>query len=390
MDIQLLETVSACALNRLFGFKGTAAHRILESLGNCRDFFSLSHKDRNAFLASIGCNATAVSPSALEESAKELESLQAQGCRFIHSGQDCYPQLLRECSDAPLGLYIKSQTPPEQLFNTFRNISVVGTRDISLYGKQWCERIVRDIACATERCCIVSGLAFGVDITAHRTALSSLLPTIAVLPTGIDSVYPQYHRKEAERIASTENCALLTDFPPGTVPQPYTFLRRNRIIAGLSTDTLLIESKKHGGGMITARLAFEYGRDVYCLPGRIDDPRSEGCNILVADKIAEPIAGLDRFRKELGLWKRGECSGKAGYEMQINSFYGESLPEATLALLRKLYGLILASRGISPEEMARSTGIPYRELSILVQKLESDGFICSDVLGRCTINGKLL
>lgn len=389
MDIQLLETVSACALNRLLGFKGTAAHQILESLGNCRDFFLLPDKDRNRILAAVGCNRTAVSPSALEDSAKEIESLQAQGCRFIHSGQDCYPQLLKECSDAPLGLYIKSHTPPERLFNSFRNISVVGTRDISLYGKEWCERIVRDIASATERCCIVSGLAFGVDITAHRTALSSGLPTIAVLPTGIDSVYPQYHRKEAERIASAENCALVTDFPPGTAPQAFTFLRRNRIIAGLSATTILIESKKHGGGIITAKLAFEYGRDVYCLPGRIDDPRSEGCNILVADKIADPIAGLDRFRKELGLWERTDCR-KTGYEKQINSFYGNSLPEATIALLCKLYGLILTSRGISPEEMARSTGIPYRDLSVLVQRLESDGFICSDVLGRCTINGKLL
>lgn len=389
MDIQLLEKVSACALNRLLGNKPAAAHQILESLGNCRDFFHLSEKDRTQILASLKCNGSAVSPSALEDSAKELESLQARGCTFIHCGQDCYPHLLRDCTDAPLGLYVKSATPPEKLFNAYRNVSIVGTRDISLYGKEWCERIVRELASASERCCIVSGLAFGVDITAHRTALSQGLPTIAVLPTGIDCVYPQYHTRAAAEIASTEGCALITDFPPGTTPQPFTFLRRNRIIAGLSADTLLIESKKNGGGMLTARLAFEYGRNVYCLPGRIDDLRSEGCNLLVSSKVADPIVNLDQLRKELGLWKRKAPAGTA-FEQKISSFYGKLLPAGTIALLCKIYGLIQYSRGISPEQIAQKSGLPYRQVSPLVQRLESDGFICSDVLGRCTINGKLL
>lgn len=389
MDIQLLEKVSACALNRLFGYKPAAAHQILESLGNCRDFFFLPQKEREQLLRNLGCRTIAVPESALEDAADELERLQAQGCGFIHSGQECYPSLLRECSDSPIGLYFKSQTPPDELFNRFRNISIVGTRDISPYGKEWCQRIVGDIAAASERCCIVSGLAFGVDITAHTAALESGLSTIAVLPTGIDSIYPSYHSRAAARISSTENCALVTDFPPGTSPQAFTFLRRNRIIAGLSSDTLLIESKKSGGGILTAKLAFEYGRNVFCLPGRIDDLRSEGCNLLIADKIAEPIASLQRMRKELGLWaRRGTERKETG--MQLFSFYEKTLPQQTVVLMSKLYDLIRWTRGINLEDIARKTGLQYKQLTPLIQRMESDGFLSTDILGRCTINAKNL
>lgn len=389
MDIQLLEKVSACALNRLLGYKPAAAHQILESLGNCRDFFFLPQKEREQLLGNLGCRNTTVPEPTLEDAANELERLQAQGCGFIHSGQECYPRLLRECSDAPIGLYFKSRTPPDELFNRFRNISIVGTRDISPYGREWCQRIVCDIAGASERCCIVSGLAFGVDITAHTSALESGLATIAVLPTGIDSIYPTYHSRAAARIASTENCALITDFPPGTSPQAFTFLRRNRIIAGLSSDTILVESKKSGGGMLTAKLAFGYGRNVFCLPGRIDDPRSEGCNLLVADKIAEPIASLQKLREELGMSAR-RANGKKETVLQIMSYYEKTLPQQTILLMGKIYDIIRLTRGISLEDIAHRTGLQYKQLAPIIQRMESDGFLSSDVLGRCTINAKNL
>ena len=389
MDIQLLEKVSACALNRLLGYKPVAAHQILESLGNCRDFFFLPQKEREQLLGNLGCRNITVPEPTLEDAANELERLQAQGCGFIHSGQECYPRLLRECSDAPIGLYFKSRTPPDELFNRFRNISIVGTRDISPYGKEWCQRIVCDIAGASERCCIVSGLAFGVDITAHTSALESGLGTIAVLPTGIDSIYPTYHSRAAARISSTENCALITDFPPGTSPQAFTFLRRNRIIAGLSSDTILVESKKSGGGMLTAKLAFGYGRNVFCLPGRIDDPRSEGCNLLVADKIAEPIASLQKMREELGMSAR-RANGKKETVLQIMSYYEKTLPQQTILLMGKIYDIIRLTRGISLEDIAHRTGLQYKQLTPIIQRMESDGFLSSDVLGRCTINAKNL
>ena len=124
---------------------------------------------------------------------------------------------------------------------------------------------------------IVSGLALGVDITAHAAALEGGLPTVGVSPVGIDDVYPRRHVPFVERMCATPGCALVTDYPPGTFPAAFSFIRRNRIIAGLAGSTVLIESRIKGGGMITARLAAGYGRDVFAVPGRIDDIRSQGC-----------------------------------------------------------------------------------------------------------------
>ena len=176
-----------------------------------------------------------------------------------------------DCPDCPIGLYIRSNSDIEEIFDDAPCISIVGTRDISPYGDEWCKRIVHSLAEAPIKPVIVSGLAYGVDICAHQAALDAGLRTIAVIPTGIDDLYPYYHRRIAERIASTPGCALISDFPLKTSPQAATFLRRNRIIAGLSAATILVESKQKGGGMITCSTAFSYGREAWVLPGRIGD-----------------------------------------------------------------------------------------------------------------------
>ena len=187
-------------------------------------------------------------------------------------------------------------------------VAVVGTRDISPYGREWCERIVHALARTSPKPLIVSGLAIGTDICAHKAALEASLPTIAVMATGTDTIYPYRHRQIAEKMSGTQGCALVTDYPPGTAPLPVNFLRRNRIIAGLSHATILVESKIKGGGMMTCRLAFSYDRDVYALPGRADDLRSQGCNHLIRARMAEPLTSEEDIIDSLGLLTTGRKS----------------------------------------------------------------------------------
>ena len=244
------EKACLCALNRIFGFEPKIGLALISHLGSASEIFSLSVEELTALLGPYSRHKDKICRRAIDEAAKELIHLSGSGVSFCGITERPYPSLLKECEDPPIGLYIKSATPLSSLWQEDR-IAVVGTRDISQYGREWCTRIVSSFAASPVRPAIVSGLAMGVDIEAHKTALENGLPTIAVLPTGPDAIYPLRHRLQAERIASAPGSALITDYPPGTAPLAVHFLRRNRIIAGLSKATILIESKTRGGGMMT-------------------------------------------------------------------------------------------------------------------------------------------
>ena len=323
----------------------------------------------------------------MDEAADELERLERDGCRFVPITDDAYPQLLKACEDPPAGLYVRSADPPEIIFNGKKAVAVVGTRDISPYGREWTARIVQAVARTPERPTIVSGLAFGVDIHAHLSALECGLPTIAVLPVGIDDVYPARHRGIAEKIASAPGSALVTDYPPGTGAAAFTFLRRNRIIAGLSGATILVESRIKGGGLITCRLADGYGRDVFVLPGRIDDSRSAGCNLLLAEKLAEPITDINLLGRQLGLGRITD-GGVRSFDSCVAAFYSGKAGESERNGLVSLASLIRRHRGADTEELCSLSGKTRGEVLRLAGILESDGFISTDLLGRCTINPK--
>jgi DNA processing protein len=188
-------------------------------------------------------------------------------------------------------------------------------------------------------------------------------------------------------MASTPGCALLTDYPPGTAPLAIHFLRRNRIIAGLSRSTILIESKLKGGGMATCRLAFSYNRDVYALPGRIDDLRSQGCNCLIREKIAEPITSVDTLMSSLGL-KSISRRGRESFMERLTDCYGKTIPADKIGRMNDILQSIRAERGITLEEICRKTKMGYGQVSEMTGMLEIEGFICIDLLQRCSINYK--
>ena len=222
----------------------------------------------------------------INKSMKELELLRYKEIQVVNISDEEYPEPLLHCPNAPLVLYIKSKTPAKELFKDFHGISIVGTRDMSHYGQSSLMGYFTDNEELRKKT-VVSGLAYGVDQLAHRLALDSGIKTIAVLPTGVDEIYPAQHERLAEEIANTPGCALITHYPMETKPIALNFLRRNCTIAGLSDETLVIESKDKGGAMLTARLAYDLGRKVYAVPGRIYDIRSNGCNKLIKEGIAE-------------------------------------------------------------------------------------------------------
>lgn len=379
-----------CALNRIFGFSPRIGMALSRHFGSPEELFK---RDRQEILELLGDDkkyAWQITAGAVEEAFCELERLASDGVKFVCIDDERYPALLRECDDPPAGLYVKSTSPLENIFGPATAIAVVGTRDVTAYGKEWCTRIVSAIASSGSKPVIISGLALGTDITAHSTALDRGIPTIAVMATGIDTIYPFRHGWEADKIVNAENSGLITDYPPGTVPKAINFLRRNRIIAGLSQSVILIESKIKGGGMMTCRLAESYNRDIYALPGRIDDICSCGCNDLIKRHVAEPITSIPDLLEDLGL---GPGDGPA-QEESIKAFIYKryKVKEGTkrAAELAEVADIVVNNREIHIEDISSLTGIDCRTISVYAGILESDGIIISDLLRRYVINPKFM
>ena len=378
-------TAGAITLNRAFGFNPRIAYELLGKTGSIGALFALSEDERNALLYKHPDYLGKLSNEEFENSLREYDWLRANGADFICIEDEDYPLSLKECEDAPLGLYYKSCSKPSDFF-AFPMISVVGTRDISTYGREWCPKIIQTIADCPNRASIVSGLALGVDSLAHKAALSFGIPTLAVLPCGINEVAPAGHWELAEKIRNSPNCALLSDFPPGYPVTKGNFLRRNRIIAGLSSSTILIESRKHGGGLITARTAFSYGRDVYALQGRIDDLRSQGCNNLLEEKIAEPISNIQSLGARLGLGRR-IYSPRGSFAEGVEKYY-QRLPVEMLEDLLSLARSIEKRKGINLEDLAFDCDLTYPRTLSLCTMLQKDSFIQIDLMQNCTILAK--
>lgn len=205
-----------------------------------------------------------------------------------------YPLRLKQCIDAPVMLYLKGNVN----LNPERAIAVVGTRNATSYGKTICEELVTGLK--NSGALIVSGLAFGIDITSHRAALDNGLPTVGVIAHGLDTLYPPEHYSIAKKML--DNGGLVTDFISGVLPGKENFPKRNRIIAGLADAVVIVESKVKGGAMITADIAFSYSREVLAFPGRTVDEYSQGCNRLIQQNKGYLIRTADDAIEYLG-WK---------------------------------------------------------------------------------------
>lgn len=379
--MQFSEELFTYSLSKALQLEPLAARAIVENLGSAEAFFQLSRAQKEELLGPHNRLRDPLLKANPEADAPEFEQLLREGCRYICHANALYPQELLVTQDAPIGFFLRSGDIIENIFRP-PMIAVVGTRDLSSYGAEWCERIIHSLAECKQRPTIVSGLAYGVDVTAHRTALECGLPTIAVLGTSISNIYPTSHRGIASQMIQTPGCAVISEFGPSLPNLGVSFLQRNRIIAALCSDLLLIESKIKGGGMTTARLAASFNHNVHALVGRIDDTRSQGCNLLISSNVAAPIIGCDELVASLGL---SHGTRRTAAALKPEEYYAGSMDGKDIALVKKVMALIASKRDISVTELSRATGTDTGRMLAYVNRLESDGFIATDMFQRCTI-----
>lgn len=293
------------AFARLHGMNVKLARTLLPRIGSERRFFECTQ----AQLASVlGFNARILSDAvrnpALEAARREERFVTSNSIKPLYFTDPEYPRALLDCDDAPAMLFMLGRLD----LNSVRCLAIVGTRHATVYGSSFTTNLVGQIGAAVEdKVAIVSGLAYGIDVAAHTAALANGVPTVAVLAHGLNTIYPAAHRNIAAEIVSNGG-ALLTEYTSVEAAHKGNFPARNRIVAGMSEATFVAESDIKGGAMLTARIAGEYGRDVYALPGRVNDRFSRGCNSLIARNMAEIVTEADDFIHRLG-WKMRTAEG---------------------------------------------------------------------------------
>lgn len=230
----------------------------------------------------------------------EIEWIQQQGVDARFYLDDDYPARLKHCEDAPVILFIRGSTD----LNRPRIVSIVGTRNPTDYGRSVTQELIQALAESWPDMLVVSGLAYGIDICAHRSSLRHSLDTVAVLGHGLSHLYPPSHRETAREIAAKG--ALISEFLHHEKPEAANFVRRNRIIAGMADATVVVESGEQGGALITADIASSYNRDVLAYPGRCTDRYSAGCNRLIKTNRAALMEGLSDLEYVMGWIKQGK------------------------------------------------------------------------------------
>lgn len=353
------ELVYLCALSRVLLFRPAAVRAVL-SAGYLREIFEgPADAVRELFRGDGETVAKLCNPALPGRTAEDLEWMRRRGVAVLGLPDGRYPRLLRECADAPPVLYYAGTAD----LNRVRSLSVVGTRLASQYGRESCRALAAYFAEKGYRPLLVSGLAFGIDICVHRAALDFGMETVGVLACGIDRIYPCAHRGDAVRM--TEAGGILTEFPRGTPPLKIHFIKRNRIIAGMTQGVLVAESRIRGGAMSTAEFAAGYGREVFALPGRMDDANFYGCNYLIAKNVARICNHPSAVPEALG-WAPGSTAEIGG---QYRLFSGEESEK------QKIIVSLNTRSPADTETICNRTGLTFRQVSLLLLELELEGRI---------------
>jgi DNA processing protein len=284
------------ALTRMTGFNSQQALQLYQSLGGAEAVYEHRHDVTTVLPDCPGRLAEALRhwDEALKRAAAEMEFIAKHNILALTLNDERYPARLRECSDPPVIVYYKGNAD----LNQRRVIDIVGTRRSTSYGQDLIHRFIGRLKELCPEVLIVSGLAYGIDICAHRQALATGFDTVGVLAHGLDTIYPGHHRDTAVQMVS--HGGLLTEYMSQTEPFANNFRQRNRIVAGMSDATIVVESAHKGGALITARIAQEYNRDVFAFPGPVGAPYSEGCNHLIRDSKAGLITSADDFMAAMG------------------------------------------------------------------------------------------
>ncbi len=283
------------ALQRAKGIGDINAKKLIAHYGNAKNVF----KEKRHLLENINGIGSFIikhlhDVNNLKDAKKELKYIQQNNIETQYFLDKNYPEKLKHCVDAPILLFKKGNIN----LKSSPVISIVGTRNMTSYGRSFCEKLVSDLSAYNP--IIVSGFAYGIDICAHKSALKNKLQTVGVLAHGFEEMYPKSHKKYVDEIS--DNGGFITDFWHSDELQRENFLKRNRIVAGISEATIIIESAEKGGSLVTADIANSYSRDVFAVPGRTTDIYSKGCNELINRNKAAILTSANDLIEMLS-WK---------------------------------------------------------------------------------------
>jgi DNA processing protein len=347
------------ALSMIPGIGGVLARNLISYVGNVEGIFRepLSKLKKIPGIGEV--NALRIKESRVIQLAEEeLEFMSANHIRsFFYLDAD-YPKRLGRCTDAPIVFYYKGNSQ----LDTEKVISIVGTRNATEYGRQICEDLIRELSERGHRFIVVSGLAYGIDIHAHKASLKYQIPTIGVVGHGLDKIYPAVHGKIAKSML--DQGGLLSDFPSKTKIEPSNFIRRNRLIAGLADATIVIESGEKGGALITADIAASYDRDVFAFPGRSGDPFSRGCNHLIKKHVAALIENAADLEYLMG-WEMNSVK----IPVQQSLFTDLSDDELKIA------GVLKRADKTFIDNLCNEVQMPVNRVSSLLMTMEFKGII---------------
>lgn len=355
------ELLYAIALTRLGGFNNQQALQLYQQLGSA----TAVYEHRNDISDVIDdCSQRLIEAlkdwnDALKRAEVELAFAEQHRIQVLTPNNADYPQRLNECQDAPVVLYYRGSADLNQPYI----INIVGTRRCTQYGTDLIRKFVSGLRERCPKILIVSGLAYGIDVCAHRNALEQGFETVGVLAHGLDQIYPPRHKETAKQMIGQGG--LLTEYMTQTEPLPGNFVSRNRIVAGISDATILVESAAKGGGLITCSIARSYSRDVFAFPGAVGAQYSEGCNRLIRDNGAGLITSADDFLNAMG-WQTIDDKPDA-----VERVLFPDLSEEEQVIVR----LLQHTNDLQLNILSVKSNIPINQLTAMLFQLEMKGVV---------------
>ncbi len=352
----MTELCARIAFGMLNGINLSTGRELLRRAGSVESVFTRSEAEMAAVMGRSGGIADGeYRRSVVARAEREEVFVGASSVRPLFFTDDNYPQRLLDCDDAPAMLYAIGDTP----LDSMRTVAIVGTRHSTAYGLEFTERLVRGLAEMYGNVAIISGLAYGIDVAAHKAALREGLPTVGVMANALNTVYPAEHRDIAARMVRAGGM-LLSEYPTSARIHRGYFLARNRIVAGLADAVVVVESDIRGGAMATARIASAYGRELFAVPGRTSDAYSRGCLDLLARRVASVVRGAEDIGDALG-WAPRSAEGtqqelllelSAGQQRIVD--YLRDNPQASVNDMCVALGMTFASLSSALFEMEMS------------------------------------
>jgi DNA processing protein len=352
------ELFHVLALLRVEGVGDIVAKKLINHCGSAEDVFKAKPSQFKA-IDGIGevLQKKLKDKTAFEKAEQELRYLEEQQFTVLYYQSEAYPDRLKHCIDGPVLVFATGKFE----FQQRRLISIVGTRQVTSYGAAFTKKLVEELAIFNP--VIVSGFAYGVDIVAHQAAMDHELQTIGVLAHGLNQIYPKTHKKYVAKME--QNGGFMTEFWSSSNPDKENFVRRNRIVAGMSEATIVIESAEKGGSIITANIANDYNRDVFAVPGRTTDKYSQGCNDLIKTQRAHLLTSAADLVYALN-WELEAVATKPIQRQLFVSLDGEE---------QRVYDYLLKNGKQLLDVIALDCGFPIFKISSLLLNMELKGVI---------------